>query len=106
VGFIPGALKAFTGAHEVVVTIMLNAIAVAIISGLVNDILRVQGPSFAQTGEVGNAAFPVLAGRELHAGVLLAAAFVPLTWWFLWRTTIGFEIRTVGANPSAAGTRA
>ena len=59
-------------------TIMLNAIAVAIISGLVNDILRVQGPSFAQTGEVGNAAFPVLAGREMHAGVLLAAVFVPL----------------------------
>jgi general nucleoside transport system permease protein len=101
-GFIPGALKAFTGAHEVVVTIMLNAIAVAIISGLVNDILKVVGPSFAQTADIGNAKFPILAGRDLHAGVLIAFLFVPLTWWFLWRTTIGFEIRTVGANPSAA----
>jgi simple sugar transport system permease protein len=101
-GFIPGFLKAFTGAHEVVVTIMLNAIAVAIISGLVNDVLRVEGPSFAQTAEVGNAAFPVILGREMHAGVILAALFVPITWWFLWRTTLGFEIRTVGANPSAA----
>ena len=101
-GFIPGFLKAFTGAHEVVTTIMLNAIAVAIISGLVNDVLRVPGPSFAQTGEVGNAAFPVIFGREAHAGIFLAAALIPITWWFLWRTTIGFEIRTVGANPSAA----
>lgn len=101
-GFIPGALKAYTGAHEVVVTIMLNAIAISIISGLVNDILLVPGPSFAQTGEVGNAALPILMGRNMHAGVLIAALFIPLTWWFLWRTTIGFEIRTVGANPSAA----
>jgi len=101
-GFIPGFLKAYTGAHEVVVTIMLNAIAISIISGLVNDILKIQGPSFAQTGPVGNAAFPVLLGRDMHAGVLLAAAFVPIVWWFLWRTTVGFEIRTVGANPSAA----
>jgi ABC-type uncharacterized transport system permease subunit len=101
-GFIPGALKAFTGAHEVVTTIMLNAIAVAVISGLVNDILKVQGPSFAQTAEVGNAAFPILLGRDMHAGVFIAALFIPLAWWFLWRTTIGFEIRTVGANPSAS----
>jgi simple sugar transport system permease protein len=101
-GFIPGFLKAYTGAHEVVVTIMLNAIAVAIISGLVNDVLRVVGPSFAQTADVGNAKFPIVAGRDLHAGVFLAALLVPITWWFLWRTTTGFEIRTVGANPSAA----
>jgi general nucleoside transport system permease protein len=100
-GFIPGVLKAYTGAHEVVTTIMLNYIAVAVISGLVNDVLRIEGPTFARTADVGNAALPKLTGA-LHDGVLLALAVIPLTYFLLWRTTIGFEIRTVGANPSAA----
>ena len=100
-GFIPGALKAYTGAHEVVTTIMLNYIAVAIISGLVNDVLKIQGPTFARTADVGSAALPKLVG-SLHAGVLLAVILVPISYWLVWRTTIGFEIRTVGANPSAA----
>jgi simple sugar transport system permease protein len=57
-GFIPGALKAFTGAHEVVVTIMLNSLAAFAIVGLVNDIFWIQGPSFKRTADVGNAAMP------------------------------------------------
>lgn len=107
-GLIPGILKAFTGAHEVVTTIMLNAIATAAISGLVNDILRAPGVTFARTADVGNAVLPPLPfveqifGRTAHAGVLIALIAVPLTYWLLWRTTLGFEIRTVGANPSAA----
>jgi general nucleoside transport system permease protein len=102
-GFIPGALKAFTGAHEVVTTIMLNFIASAIIAYLVAGPLLAEGFTFARTGPIGNAAFPDLPGtRNLHAGVFLALAAVPIVWWLLARTTIGFEIRTVGANPSAA----
>jgi ABC-type uncharacterized transport system permease subunit len=102
-GFIPGALKAFTGAHEVVTTIMLNFIATAIIAYLVAGPLLAEGFSFARTGPIGNAALPDLPGtRNLHAGVFLALAAVPIVWWLLARTTIGFEIRTVGANPSAA----
>ena len=101
-GFIPGVLKAYTGAHEVVTTIMLNAIATALISGVVNDLLRAPGFTFARTAEIGNAHLPVILGRNLHAGVLIAIVLVPLTYWLLWRSTLGFEIRTVGANPSAA----
>ena len=63
-GFIPGALKAFTGAHEVVVTIMLNSLAAFAIVGLVNDIFEITGPTFARTGDVGNAALPVLFERD------------------------------------------
>src|SRR6266508_3400460 len=48
-GFIPGFLKAFTGAHEVVTTIMLNAIVQLTVSGLVNDVFRAPGFSFART---------------------------------------------------------
>ena len=101
-GFIPGALKAFTGAHEVVSTIMLNSLAAFIIVGLVNDVFKITGPSFARTADVGNAALPILFGRNGHLGVLIALAVIPITYFLIYRTTLGFEIRTVGANPSAA----
>lgn len=101
-GFIPGFLKAFTGAHEVVTTIMLNAIFQLTISGLVNDVFRARGPTFARTASVGNAALVSTGDTTLHLGVLIAFALVPISYWFVWRTTVGFEIRTVGANPTAA----
>jgi general nucleoside transport system permease protein len=102
-GFIPGMLKAFTGAHEVVTTIMLNFIAAAIIAYLVAGPLGAEGFAFARTGPIGNAALPDLPGtRNMHIGVLLALLAVPIVWWVLARSTFGFEIRTVGANPNAA----
>jgi ABC-type uncharacterized transport system permease subunit len=104
-GFIPGWLKAYTGAHEVVVTIMLNFIAIQIISWAVSGPLRATGAPFARTPDVGNAQLWILGGSPghlLHAGVLIAFLAVPIVWWVLYRSTIGFEIRTVGANPDAA----
>jgi simple sugar transport system permease protein len=104
-GFVPGWLKAYTGAHEVVVTIMLNFVAIQIVSWAVSEPLRAAGATFARTPSVSGAAIPVLAGDTghlLHAGVLVAFAAVPIVWWVLYRTTVGFEVRTVGANPDAA----
>jgi simple sugar transport system permease protein len=102
-GFIPGALKAFTGAHEVVTTIMLNTIAASVIGWLVTGPLLASGFSFDRTGDLGNATLPILFGtRNLHLGVLTSVLAVPVIWFLLWRSTLGFEIRTVGANPSAA----
>lgn len=104
-GFIPGWLKAFTGAHEVVVTIMLNFVAIQVISWAVNGPLRQAGATFARTPDVGEAAVPILIGETghlLHSGVFVAFAAVPIVWWILYRSTVGFEIRTVGANPDAA----
>jgi simple sugar transport system permease protein len=101
-GFIPGALKAWTGAHEVVTTIMLNFIAGSLIGYLITGPLGARGFSFARTGPIGNAELPVLVGRNLHLGVPIALLAVPVIWWVLFRSTLGFEIRTVGANPSAA----
>lgn len=102
VGFIPGFLKAYTGAHEVVTTIMLNALAQLTISGLVNDIFRAPGFSFARTAPVGHAMLMGAGKTTLHLGVIFALVCVPISYWLLWRTTVGFEIRTVGANPTAA----
>jgi ABC-type uncharacterized transport system permease subunit len=104
-GFIPGALKAFTGAHEVVTTIMLNYVALYIVAWAITGPLLAPGATFARSPDVGNAFLPILfgpTGHKLHAGVLVALAAVPIVWWVLYRSTIGFEVRTVGANPDAA----
>jgi simple sugar transport system permease protein len=101
-GFIPGALKAWTGAHEVVTTIMLNFIAGAIIGYLITGPLEAPGFSFSRTGPLGNSELPTFFGTSIHLGVFIAFAAVPVVWWLLWRSTLGFEIRTVGANPDAA----
>jgi simple sugar transport system permease protein len=101
-GFIPGALKAWTGAHEVVTTIMLNYIAATLVSYLITGPLGAPGFSFARTGDTGNASLPILIGDNGHLGLLIALASVPIMWWLVWRSTLGFEIRTVGANPNAA----
>lgn len=104
-GFIPGALKAFTGAHEVVTTIMLNYVAIQIIAWAITGPLVAPGASFARSADVGNAALPSIlgsAGHLLHSGVIIAILVVPLVWWVLARSTVGFEVRTLGANPDAA----
>ena len=101
-GWIPGALKALSGAHEVVTTIMLNSIAAALIGWLILGPLLAPGFSFGRTGDLGNSVLPIILGTNIHAGVILAFAAVPVVWWLLYRSTLGFEIRSVGANPSAA----
>jgi ABC-type uncharacterized transport system permease subunit len=101
-GFIPGALKAFSGAHEVVTTIMLNSLAAFVLIGLVNDIFKIQGPTFARTADVGNATLPALFGLDGILPMLIALVLAALAYVLIYRTTLGFEIRTVGANPSAA----
>jgi ABC-type uncharacterized transport system permease subunit len=101
-GFIPGLLKAVSGAHEVVTTIMLNYVAASVLAFVVNGPLRVPGAPAAITEDVGNAALPLLLGRNGHAGFLIALAAVGLVSFVLSRTTFGYEVKTVGANPDAA----
>jgi simple sugar transport system permease protein len=101
-GFIPGLLKALSGAHEVVTTIMLNYVAGYVLAWVVNGPLRVPGAPAAITPDVGNAALPILIGRNGHAGFLIALAAVALISFLLSRTTFGYEVKTVGANPDAA----
>jgi len=101
-GFMPGVLKAYTGAHEVVTTIMLNYVALAVISWAISGPLRGENVTFARTADIVTGALPIIIGRDGHLGLLLAAAAVPLAAWLLYRSTIGFEIRTTGANPDAA----
>jgi simple sugar transport system permease protein len=101
-GFIPGFLKAVSGAHEVVTTIMLNYIALSIFAAMVAGPLRVPRAPSPVTRDVGNAAYPIFIGNNGHLGLLVALLAVLFIWWLLYRTTLGFEIRTAGANPDAA----
>jgi ABC-type uncharacterized transport system permease subunit len=103
-GLIPGYLKARFGAHEVVNTIMMNWIAFKLSDWLLNGPMKASGfrpvtPNIADT-----AVLPRFFPEPLRFNwgfvlALLAAWFV---YWFLFKTTLGFEVRSVGANPDAA----
>jgi general nucleoside transport system permease protein len=108
-GGIPGVLKAKTGAHEVIVTIMLNNIAILMVRWLVNSqdpvILRDPEASVAHTRLLPDSArLPevISTSPPVHLGFFIAVALCVVVWFVLRRTTFGFEVRTVGANPSAA----
>ncbi len=103
-GGIAGFLKARTGAHEVITTIMLNYLALNLIRyALSKDPFQIPGSNNPKSPEVDvSAQFPSIAG--LHIGFFVALAAAVFMWWFLDRTTLGFEMRAVGANPEAART--
>ncbi|UYM03957.1 ABC transporter permease [Solicola gregarius] len=103
-GGIVGVLKSQTGAHEVIVTIMLNYVALAILRWLLtlND-FQVPGSNNPKSPVVdGSASFPDFLG--VHSGVFVALLAAVGVWWLLSRSTLGFEMRAVGANPAASRT--
>ena len=101
-GFIPGFLKATSGAHEVVTTIMLNFVAIAVVAAVVSGPLDQPGSPSPITDDVGNAALPVFLGRNGHIGIVMAVLAAIGVSVLLFRMTLGFELRAVGANPDAA----
>src|SRR5215211_1945140 len=105
-GFIPGFLKAKTGAHEVITTIMLNYLAYRISTVVIGqENLPLVNPALQATQPaVDNATLPrLVAGTRLHAGILIALAAAVVVWFLLYRTVFGYKIRTVGLSPGAAG---
>jgi len=106
-GWVVGELKARTGAHEVIVTIMLNYVMANLLVYLLSGHSLLQAPG--QPNQVGapvagNAVLPHVGGPPPQAdvGFLLAIGAAAAVAWLLSRSTIGFQFRTVGANPSAA----
>jgi general nucleoside transport system permease protein len=103
---IPGALKAYAGGHEVINTIMMNYIALNVTSYLLNGPMKDPNPTnvSARTPEIALSARipPIFDGLRMHWGFILALAVAFLIWFIIWKTTLGFEIRTVGSNPDAA----
>jgi ABC-type uncharacterized transport system permease subunit len=103
-GAIPGYLKAKTGAHEVINTIMMNYIAFRFFDWAFTGPLRRPGGDVPVTAEIYPSAYlPVFfEGYRIHWGFVLALITAFVMWYILYKTTFGFEIRTVGANPNAA----
>jgi simple sugar transport system permease protein len=106
-GFIPGVLKARTGAHEVITTIMLNYVAAQVVLfGLRSDFLRQEGSSSpiskVLTPFVDVPAIIDLPAIRLHWGFVLALLMAVLVSWFMFKTTKGFELRAAGFNLHAA----
>lgn len=107
---IPGLLRAYLGTSEVIVTIMLNYIAIWIGSflvGLGGPLQNSSQPTQPVSDKVSESAqIPTIWGNAalqgLHAGILLVPAIVALVWIFLNRTAAGFETRAVGYNPEAS----
>lgn len=105
-GGIVGWLKAKAGAHEVIVTIMMNYIAAGLLAYLLTTkVFQRPGRTDPISPVVDwNATFPRLEGGRLHLGFVIALLAAVAVWWVLDRSTIGFAIRAVGANPHAAAT--
>ncbi|MDR0416700.1 MAG: ABC transporter permease, partial [Propionibacteriaceae bacterium] len=105
-GFIPGLLKAKTGANEVIVTIMLNSIAGFFLGWLLTlSAFRRPGSNNPVSPAVDvTARLPAFFGTPVNLGFLLAVAAAVAVWWLMERSTLGFRIRAVGANQDAART--
>jgi len=105
-GGVVGLLKARTGAHEVIVTIMLNYVALYLLSWLLTtSAFRRPGRTDPISPVVdSNAQFPKFGDTRLHLGFIVALVAAVFVWWLLNRSTIGFELRAVGANADASRT--
>lgn len=110
-GAIPGYLKAKFGSHEVINTIMLNFIAIALVGYFTQYLYKIPNDPIQRTAEIGEAAhiprlnefLPFIPyDVPLNAAFLLALLMCVAVYVFLWKTKWGYELRAVGENPSAA----
>ena len=109
-GALVGYLKARTGAHEVILTIMFNYVAISIFTFLMRDPNLLQEERATGNPKADPAAetalLPKIFGDEfsVHFGLILALIAVEVYWWLMERSTIGYRLRMVGHNPDAAET--
>ena len=107
VGYVPGILKARFGAHEVITTIMLNYIVLALLAYIVSAHLHV--PETLHTRDIASGLLPRLAaiwnvfrGSAANVSIVLAGLAAVAVWWTLFRTRRGYELRATGLQPEAA----
>ncbi len=110
-GAIPGILRAKFGSHEVINTIMLNFIGIALVSYFTQYYYKIPGDPILQTANIGDAAqipqlnqFLTFIPKDvpLNLSFILAILMCVLIYVFLWKTKWGYELRAVGQNASAA----
>ncbi|MBS4172582.1 ABC transporter permease [Bacillus sp. FJAT-49736] len=105
-GFIPGFLKARLRVHEVIITIMMNYIALHVTNYIIRNVLSKQGDKTAQIHDSASLQSNFLQNitdfSTLHNGIYLAIIAAIIMWFLLEKTTKGFELRAVGFNHHAS----
>jgi len=105
-GAIPGWLRARRGSHEVINTIMMNFIAAGLASYIALYVLKNPESQNPETRPIGAGyfvhQFGMFGGAPVSLALPLALIAAVFVWLFLWRTTLGFELRAVGQNEAAA----
>ncbi|OBZ94498.1 ABC transporter permease [Pararhizobium polonicum] len=103
-GLIPAVLKLWRGADEIIVTLMMNFIAIYLVKYLVQGPLQPPDSDFNMSAKITDgAALPILlSGTRLHAGVVLAGVVALAVWFMLYHTTFGVRLRAAGLSPRAA----
>ncbi|WP_174735068.1 ABC transporter permease [Mesobacillus harenae] len=105
-GFIPGFLKAKFRVHEVIVTIMLNYVALHVTNSIIRNVItdgKERTPNVAESASLRSPFFESITDySRLHWGILIALACAIIMWFLLEKTTRGFELRAVGYNQHAS----
>lgn len=103
-GAIPALLKVKFNASEVIVTVMLNFVIQFVLSYLLSGPWQDPQSAFLQTSKIPEAAIfsRIITGTRIHIGIFVAIIAVLVIWFLLWKTTLGYEIRAFGINPSAS----
>jgi ABC-type uncharacterized transport system permease subunit len=104
-GLIPGILKAKTGAHEVINTMMMNYVAYLLSDWLLRAPMQDPSEYTPKSPWILDSAKMIRlfdAPIRFHIGFFIALLMAFFVWWLLFKTTLGFELRTVGINPNAA----
>ncbi|GGC97427.1 ABC transporter permease [Pontibacillus salipaludis] len=104
-GFVPGFLKAKFGVHEVIVSIMMNYIALYTCNAIIRNVLTDRLDStdrVADTASLSSQMFYNWTGSRLHWGAIIALALAFVMWFILEKTTKGYELRSVGFNQNAS----
>lgn len=111
-GAVPGALKAWTGAHEVISSIMLNYVALYALGWiLTSEFVRDQDKTHAISNAVHSSAqlprlseFEMFRGLRINLGIVVAILAAVAVWWLLSKSTLGYRMRAVGLNANASRT--
>jgi len=101
---LPGILKAYKGFNEIVVTMLLNYVAILLVSFFLQGPVKAEGAYYPQTDPFPDTALlhKVIQGYTLHQGIWVFLLMVVVVWVILYKTTFGFKIRAVGFNPEGA----
>ncbi|MBF0708475.1 MULTISPECIES: ABC transporter permease [Bacillales] len=104
--FVPGFLKAKYHVHEVITTIMMNYVALHVVNAIIRTYLLAPGERTDQINASASLQSPFLESitdfSRLHYGFVVAIIGAIIMWFLLWKTTTGYELRSVGFNKYAS----